>query len=286
MAKKNKCGTTSEETPVCKFYKNLTKLQKLEENKRAISSIKKKSLEIERSYAACSLEKSETTFSYYRDLNNAELSDMKSSSEIIKANIDKHAMMDTVDLGKEINDTSKLLNELKNKLHEANNAACSMRNCLQSLLGFKDDCVPKQLECVTALAKTLSKDGRNVADAMVSVAGIHTFSNIETLQPFADRLTTKLSSLKGEVDSLAVKARGNEEDAQSELSEVLERLNIEEFECFNTSANINAYDSTRNFICKGECRSIECVNEICKKLGKKETDTDKPQQNPCNGDED
>ena len=195
MATKNNCSVLAQDTPVCKFHKKLTNEHTLHTQELDTSKIKIEAWEVVRAYAICSLAKSEHTFEYYRDLTNYELFDMKDSVQIIKGNIDKHVKQDE-ELDKLILDVSKSLNDLQVKLHDVNNAACTMLNCLQSTLNFKDDKIPEQLKEVIDKAKDLSKGGKQAAEAMVKVAGIHTFSNLETLQPFGTSLINKLTALR------------------------------------------------------------------------------------------
>jgi hypothetical protein len=285
MATKNNCSVLAQETPVCKFHKQLTNEHTLHTQELDASKIKIETCEVVRAYAICSLAKSEQTFEYYRDLTNYELFDMKDSAEIIKANIDGYVKQDD-ELGKWILDISKSLNDLQVKLHEANNAACTMRNCLQSTLSFKDDKMPPKLTDVIDKAKDLSKDGKQAAEAMVKVAGIHTFSNLETLQPFGTNLTNKLTALKTLTDGLIATAKADQEKSQTELLGVLKELNVVEFESFRTVAKINAENSTLNFICKEECEPIECVEKICMSLGSKESEASNPSKSYSEGDMD
>lgn len=279
MATKNNCSASiALETPTCKFYKNLKGQEENDISKQKVSTVNRESLEEQRGYAICGLSKSKATYNYYQDLANFELFHMKNSAEILKVNVDNLIKKDA-ELGKTIKDTSKLINDLQVKLHEANNTACSMRNCLQSLMSFKDDKIPIELECVTKQAKQLSKHGKDAADAIVNVAGIHTFSSLEILQPFATRLIEKLSALQGHTDSLISKARESEKKTQAELTDVLKNLNKEEFESCRISSNINAYDYTSEFICKeAGCQSayqlIKNVNTICEELVKEKSKDD------------
>jgi hypothetical protein len=275
MATNNKCSVHKKETPVCKFHNKLTVDHALHTEGLATAQIKIEAWEIVRAYAICSLSKYEQTFEYYRDMTNFELFDMKDSAEIIKTNIDEYVKQDTA-LGELISDTSKLLNDLQVKLHDANNAGCTMRNCLQSIMGFKDNDVPHQLKDVTEPANELSKDGKKAAHAMVSVAGIHTFSNLETLKPFSSDLSEKLTALKTLTDSLMNTANTDQENAQVELDNVLKQLNAHEFESHGLKDIAKAEDRTLEFICGEQCEPIECVEEICKELGNKESEAGCP----------
>lgn len=269
MATKTNCSVIERETPVCRFHKGQADSKKLEEGNLEVSRTKQNSLESDRRYAVCSLAKSEETFKYYRNMNNFELVDMVDSANTIKGKIDADVKADA-ELGKKIAETSKVLNDLHVKLHEANNAACSMRNCLQSLLGFNDNCIPVELTCVLDSAKGLSDDGKSAANAMVNIAGIHTFSNIETLQPFATGLIEKLVVLNKLTDSLAANAKKDGESTQADLVKILTQLNKAEFDSFHITGRIAAHASTLEFICEKPCESICRVDEICGELGKKE----------------
>lgn len=279
MAENSK-GNTSP-TPgniVCEFHKKKESELALHESKLVASAILIESLEIERGYALCGRAKAEETSDYYRDLDNFELFDIQKSSEIIKDNIKVLVGQDT-ELGKAIAAASKSLNDLKKKLQESNDAACQMNNCLQSLLGFKEEKssgkheLAGKVTCVTDLAKKLSKNGQDAAAAMVKVAGIHTFSNLETLQPLGDKLTQAVTALKSGNDSLIATARKDEEKAQVDLALVLKNLNEEEFKSFGTTGLVTGYNSTLSFICEEDCQPITCVEEICKEIGKCESET-------------
>ena len=155
-----------------------------------------------------------------------------------------------------------------------------MHNCLQSLLGFKEEKMSgkhelsEKVTCVTDLAKKLSKHGQEAGAAMVKVAVIHTFSNLETLQPFGDKLTQAITALKSGTDSLIGTAKKDEEKAQVDLALVLKNLNAEEFRSFGTTGIVKGFNNTLGFICEGECQPITCVEEICKEIGKCESEAD------------
>jgi hypothetical protein len=285
MVTNNNCSVLAPDTPICKYHKQIASehnshIQELDTTKTKIEA-----WEVVRAYAICSLAKSEQTFEYYQDLTNFELFDMNDSVQIIKANIDEGVKQDD-ELGKLILDVSKSLNDLQVKLHDANNAACTMRNCLQSTLSFKDDKLPEQLKDVIGKAKDLSKGGKQAAEAMVKVAGIHTFSNLETLQPFGTSLANKLIALRTLTDGLIATAKKDQETSQTELLDVLKQLNKVEFESFRTAVKINAEKNTLDFICKEECEPIECVEKICMSLGSKESEASNPSKSYLQGDMD
>lgn len=277
MATANNCSTLDQDTAVCKFYKKLKSDHAEQEVKLKVSETKIDALEIEREYAICELAMTDETFAYYRDFNNYELADMKGSAAIIQANIDTYIAADT-ELGNKIKEVSTSLNDLQVKLHSANNAACAMHNCLQSLLDFDDDCIPEELKEVVDCAKDLSDASKDAADGMINTAGIHTFSNIETLKPFATELTEKFAGLETYTDALITTASTQQVEAQSKLDDVITRLTQEDFEFFSFSSNANAYKCIKSFICNEErkCPHIGDIKEICKELGNYDDSSPEP----------
>ena len=100
-----------------------------------------------RGYKLCTLPNRENV----RTITMTWITTSSSTSEergIIEANIVEYAKRND-EFGKLIKEGSKRLNDLKAKLHEANNASCAMRNCLQSIIGFGDNDVPPELKAVT-----------------------------------------------------------------------------------------------------------------------------------------
>jgi hypothetical protein len=247
---------------VCDYHKGLKDGRAATQSERDSSRILIAGSEMARGYKLCSLSKTEETFAYYRDIDNYELFDIQKSTEIIKVHINNYAKKDD-ELSNLIKEGSKMLNALKAKLLEANNASCAMRNCLQSVIGFGDHCVPDELTAVTDLARSLSEDGQKAAEAMVTTAGIHTFANLNTLKPFGEKLTQVVKDLKTLTDGYVKKAGEDAKVAQTDLTTVIDDLNKEEFDYFEQTSTLNAYDGTIRFICEGQCPSIGCVETIC-----------------------
>lgn len=281
MAKSKNCSGNEPKTPVCLFIEDLEKKKTVNKEQRATSRIRRESWETLRGYALCTLDNTEKTHQYFRDMSNFELLDMQDSAKIIASYVDTTVTIDSA-LAKNIAEASKLLVDLQNKLHEANNAACTMRNCLISHLDLDDSQasdkpVEQKLKSVTEAAKCLSDDGKTAAEAMVNVAGIHTFSNVEKLQSHARLLVKNVDDLKAWTDSLVASAMNDVKTAQAELDQVHLKLNQEEFGYFHSISSLNAVIGTRNVICSDDpCRSIDCVEKICTKLGEEEKDCGSP----------
>jgi hypothetical protein len=265
-----KCnGSGDLQTPasiVCEFQRNLREERDQHQSQRNAYVVLIERAKMARGYKLCTLAETDETWNFYHDLDNYELFDFQSSAVIIQSHIDGYVKKDD-DLGTLIKDGSKLLNDLKTKLMDANNASCTMRNCLQSVLG--EDCLPDQLKAVTEIARELSENGQHAAEAMIDIAGIHTFANLNSLKTLAADLVTLVKDFKACTDGYIKQADDAIVKAQTDLTTVIKDLNEEEFQSFEETSLLNSTNSTIEFICEGECPPIECVEEICR-----ETSTD------------
>jgi hypothetical protein len=231
-------------------------------------------LELVRGYKLCTLSETEKTYDYYRDIDNYELYDAQQSAVIIKANIDIYAKADG-DLKKLMTDDSKALKDLQDKLLDANNEACIMRNKLRQYLQFPDDKIPAQVQEISDAARALSENSQKAADAMVTIAGIHTFADLSALKPDADSLLQLLKDTKTTTDGFIKTAGDDAKAAQTDLSKVINDLNTAEFKSFEACNKMNGFTTVVDFICKGTCQPIDVVETICNDMtsgSKKEPD--------------
>lgn len=226
--------------------------------------------ETTRGYKLCTLSAVEKTLDFYTAIDNYELFDALRSAEIIKTNVEKHIKTDD-ELGKAIDEAAKLLNEVKTKLLDANNAACSMHNCLQSIIAFKDGEPPDQLAKVTRMAKDLSTDSREAAKALVTIAGIHTFAKITSLKEHAEALPKLIKELKTITDGYVKKATDQQKKTQTELTEIIDELNSAEFLQFGETSTVRGLAATKAFICQGPCPPFGQIEEICNELTRAES---------------
>lgn len=282
MANSNINGNNGQKKPfnvVCAYLKFLKDQKKISESGVEAAMKDIEYLEMVRGYNLCCLKLAEETHDFYRDLNNYELVDMQNSTEIIQANLDAYKNKKQ-EMAKSVTDASKRLNDLKVRLHDANNAACTMRNCLKSILGFADDNIPEELRMVTSSAKLLSENGQKAAEAMTKIAGIQTFSNADGLKQFGERLKTVIERLKNSSDEFIKKAAEETTTAQKDLTKTIKDLNQKEFNEFKEKNHLTAISSSIGFICEGKCQSIDQVEEICRIISKEKQDDDRGNAQP------
>jgi hypothetical protein len=267
-------GPTKPANIVCLYTKDIKDKREVSNSEVSSSNTLISYYEMLRGYKLCCLSMAEETYKFYRDIDNYELFDMQKSTEIIQTNVEAYIKKNG-DLAKSIKEGSKMLNDLKVKLHDANNAACAMSNCLKSIFAFPDGAIPKEITDVTQAAKTLSEDGQKAAEALVKIAGIHTFSNVDGLKSFSQKLSEAMKQFKALSDEYMKKAAEDAKVAQTELTKSVEELNKAEFKCFAETSALNANNSTIEFICEdeagngNECKPIEEVENICMKVSKK-----------------
>lgn len=248
---------------ICVFNKQVMADAKAADSQVIAASHALECQEIVLGFKLCFLDKGEDTFHFYRDLDIYELYDIAKSAEIIQANVDRFAK-NAADLRKQINESSKLLNDLCTKLKDANDSACAMRNCLKSILGF--DNAPDELNKVMASSKELSANGQQAAEGLVKIAGIQTFSNVENLKPFAAKMTQYGKDIRALTDENIKKSQEDNKATQTEVTKTIEELNKYQFEGFDAGNIRSALYSTRGFICDGPCYPIEDLDKICEEV--------------------
>ena len=258
---------------VCEFHKTLENGHSEAESGKPARGATQVSLEEQRSYQFCCLYKTEETFQFYRDVNNYVLADLQDSACLIADRVDSELVKRDDDLGKRLKDAAKLLKALRTALHDSNNGACALRNCIDSLIGFKDEAPSDQKQeiidethAIVRASQESSERSSKAAEAIITIAGIHTFSDLSTLPPRASLLKEKIEVFKKAVDGWALAATEEAVKVQQELDKNAKELNKAEFEYFDYCAASEGYSSTMKFLCEGTCQPIECVEEICKKV--------------------
>jgi len=264
---------------ICTFQKNLRDERTASESKYGGSAVQIEGFELARGYKLCTLAKTEETFSFYRDIDNYELFDATRSAEIVLENITGYGKADET-LGNVMKEAAKMLGELKTKMHDANNAACTMRNCLKSVIGFSSE--PAQLTTITDAAKHLSEHSQKAAEAIVKIAGIHTFANVSSLKDHATRLSDGLKAAKTTMDAYIKKSGEDAKGAQKDLTAVIDSINTEQFTYDEELSKHRGLETTIAFICEGKCHPIDEVENICMKMSavEQEPDAKEPAQQP------
>lgn len=269
----DKGNTRSPETGICE---SLTAIRT--EHEAAIGStdaslILIDSKETARGYKICCLKRAEVSHHYYQDILTCITLENYKKTTISQANVEAYIKKDD-EIEKLIKDSTKLLNELHTKIADANNAACTMANCVNGKIFPKSskskqdpDKVLLKGDMTEILNKTkmLDEKGQNAFESAVTIAGIQTFTNTASLKAFVTTLMSAMQAFKGCVESNisstateVTKIRGELNTAVEELAQVICDKNT-----FSTTAQ--GLESVIEFICT--CTCDEGCIDICEEFG-------------------
>ncbi len=142
-------------------------------------------------------------WSIYQDILTCITLENYTKTETIKTKVEEYIKKDDA-IEKLINESSKLLNDLKVKMEEANNAACVMNNCIKSKL-FPKSGKPNTnlveleiaLKDILGITKTLNEKTENAFESVVAIAGIQTFTNTLSLKKFSISLMDSFKIFRG-----------------------------------------------------------------------------------------
>lgn len=282
MATKSKESTDKILKPgdvICDYHKKLKKEKEGFELGMETAQLAMQQANIERGYEMCCLEMSEMTRGYYTDMKNYELHDMLKSTEIISTNLSDFVAKKAT-LQDMIQSSAKNLSDLKNKLHEAHDAACAMRNCINRHLDLGEGSsgadadasqdVKVALDNVMNASSSLDTDSQDAAEAMVKVAGIQTFTDVEGVQEMVDALKDLVTSLHTSADGYIEAADQQVDTTQEGVLKAVEDLNTAEFDRYGNKTSKIGVQRTLYYICNGYCQPINYVEYICQSMGKNE----------------
>lgn len=275
MATKNSCDNgslRSADTVICESLKGIKRDKKTAESRYTSNYTLQQSKETARGYKICCLDKAEESHNVYQDIMSCVTLENYKKSEIIQKNIDAYIKKDD-DIDKLINDTSKLLNEMRIKIEEAHNAACAMSNCIKNKVLPKSGKPSKdgkigevehELKEILDKTKELDEKGQNAFESVVTIAGIHTFTNTVSLKGFAAKLMDSVKNFKACVDTNIKSTATDVVTSREELNTIVEEL--AQIICDKKTEAIigNGLESVIEFVCESDCED-GCI-DLCKDI--------------------
>lgn len=254
----NDKGTTrSPETVICESLTAIRTEQEAAIGSKESSEILIDSKQTARGYKICCLKRAEVSHHYYQDILTCITLENHKKTTITQAHIVEYIKKDD-EIEKLIKDSSKLLSELHTKIADANNAACTMANCVNSKI-FPKSSKSKQdpdkvllkdaLTYILNKTKTLDEKGQNAFESAVTIAGIQTFTNTASLKAYVTTLMSAMESFKGCIES-------NISSTATEVTTIRAELNAAVEELAQVICDKNAFSTT--------CQGLDCVIEfIC-----------------------
>lgn len=281
----NDSASQNPEKKICEKLIAIKNEKKATDGLYKANSTKKESKEIAQGYKICCLDKAEDSYHLYQDLMSCILIKNYKKTEIIKANVDAYIKKDD-ELEKLINESSKLINDLRVKLNEANDAVCVMVNCVKECIlpkpstkrkkgGTHKDMTREEKDVDTLLSEITTKTselackGQNAFNSAVNTAGIQTFTNTVGLKSFASKLTETMKNLN---DCIAENIKTTEKDVityREELNTVVEELTEVTCNLYAEGSKSQGLERTRYFVCEGECKEDD-MEIICRCVDKEE----------------
>ncbi|TPN83955.1 hypothetical protein [Aquimarina algicola] len=221
-------------------------------------------------YKICSLNKAEESNDLYQDIMSYVVIKTSKTTEVIKKNIDEYIAKDD-EIEKRIQESSKLLNQMRIKIEEAHNAACAMSNC------FKNKVLPKtgkstkdgkkanthtSLNEILDITKVLDEKGQNAFDSVVSIAGIQTFTNTQSLKDFMTKLNMSTDQFKSTVSDNIQSTTTETVKCREELNAIAEEL--AQITCDKKAEGIKkeALEKVRHFVCDEQ--HDDSLLDLCK----------------------
>ncbi len=271
MASKNgtDCGISqTPDTIVCDILTVVKKDQKTAMSDQKADETTKQSKEAAKGYKICCLDRAKETNEVYQDLYSCVVLGQYKKTEIIQKNIDDYIKKDD-DIEKLIGESSKLLNDLCTKILEANDELCTMSNCIKNKLLSKsskladkdktkvEDC----LEEITTTTKKLVDKGRNAVESIVTIAGIQTFTNTQSLKAFVDVLMEKMKNFKECTEANITSTEAEITLSREELNTIMEELAQIECDATAQGATVEGLQLLIDFVCGCECDD-ECL-DLC-----------------------
>ncbi|MBK6931908.1 MAG: hypothetical protein IPH12_14005 [Saprospirales bacterium] len=108
--------------------------------------------------------------------------------------------------------------------------------------------------------------GGKAFDSVVTIAGIQTFANIDSLKNFGQQLLDAAKGFKTNIDENIKKSAEDVKTAQSELTKTLEELTAARFNLYTECVSVDALGLISEFICSGECDDNKKIEDFCDKI--------------------
>lgn len=235
----------------------------------------KKSKRTVKGYKICCLKRAHKSYELYNSIMTCVVIENYKKTEIIKSKVDELIVKDG-DIEKLIKESSKLINELNLKMGEANTAACTMKNCVENKFLTKlkklkenkrtddDKKFEKLFNDIMLKNKKVNDKVVNAFESVVSIAGLQTFVNTESIKENTDQLTAVMKTLKDCVETNIASTEKEVIAIRGELNTVVEELAQLKCDEKKEGARGDGLILVENFICETDCDD-ECL-DVCKEF--------------------
>ncbi|GAA4272683.1 hypothetical protein U6A24_08010 [Aquimarina gracilis] len=263
MASKNNnenSNLRNADTVICECLTGIKNEKKAAGSMRDAYKILKKSKKAARRYKVCGLDKAEESHGVYQDIMSCVAIGSSKKTEVIQTNINEYNAKDD-QIEALIKESSKLLNQMRIKIEEANDAACALSNCFKNKIlpksgkSKKDDEKEeayKKLQDILEKTTKLNEKGQNAHDSVITIAGIQTFTNTHSLTEFMTKTSTAMSGFKSTVESNISSTSEDVTKCREELNVIADELAQIVCNKKTESVKYEGLECVIDYVCKGE----------------------------------
>ena len=280
-------GVLTPDGVICGSVKEINSKKKESESQKTASDTNKESKKETEKFKICCLDKAQKTHKFYRNIDNCVGLVSFKKTEIIKKNIEG-SIKKNKELEKLIIESAKMLKELRGKVEDAHNAACTLDNCISKRIESlpEEGTISEIIDClgiINTKTDSIHKKAQLAFEDVTKIAGIQTFSNIDSLSEFGNDLMTAMTEFKNGIDENIKDSGEKVTKSQEDLSKLLEELNQVCCERDNHSVKYDGLYGVITFICEGKCNTNLTVEDICSSLSinsdcTSKSNTTKPRQ--------
>lgn len=277
---------------ICDGLKVIREEGKAADSSRIAKETLKRSKKTIKGYKICCLKRAQESYELYNSMMTCVVIETSKKTEIIKTKVDELIVKDS-EIEKLIKESSKLISELNVKMGEANTAACDMKTCVENKFLTKLKKLPDKKRTdldrdfevlfykIMDKNKTVNDKVVNAFESVVSIAGLQTFVNTESLKENTDALTTAMETLKGCIETYIGSTKGEVTTIREELNIVVAELAQLKCDEKMEGAKVDGLNLIQTFICKAECDD-ECL-DVCKEFNACKEEPD-PDEEDCGSD--
>ncbi len=191
-------------------------------------------------------------------------------------------------LGTKYKSLVKKIRELREKYVEAWDEACKIGVCMEDEQRCNDTIYKKFIKDkiigrVSGLEGTIRTDYLNkvcrLVDSSIDIAGIQTFTNIKSLEPYCNTVKSYLEELQTDVSGNITSLETEYDSNKAAVSEAIQMQITAQVEKCDAEINKDTVTATFNYVGNSDCTDAlddgqETIKSICEKLKKSKVVSD------------
>ena len=220
-----------------------------------------------RQYKICAYVEGQQVLDFYNTLDFCEAISTVSASGEVNNKI-KKVETKNGDLKKQFDEVVKSIKDLRAKLYDVEMKAYEMGDAYEDpsnkdqVTLLKEFLSKKTVEKMVEMADKTHDQSNKAFVTAVDVAGIMTFSNVESLKGFGDNLSKKTADFKKNIDDNVKKAADDTKKAQQELGDASKALMLDKLAEKDPSVEIESIGKTTTFLDDEDGKKCDALGSI------------------------